>query len=177
MQEIMSHVEGLPETTYQKGDVIYEEGKSGARVYILKEGSVVVTAFGNELCRLNTPGTILGEVSVLLEDDYSATVTAVADTTFYVVDDLFLLFKDKPEICMKVARLLALPIPSLIPHCGSNSPTLASQKIGFHANLIPRGLALLFTHKYVMASSGNNLTRFRKFLVVYYDRHRVRTLD
>jgi len=56
---------------------------------------------------------VLGEVSVLLEDDYSATVIAVTDTTFYVIDDLFTLFKDKPEICMKVARLLALRLQNM----------------------------------------------------------------
>ena len=113
MQEIMLQVEGLPEVDYKKGDVIFEEGKLGTKVYILKEGSVVVTAFGNELCKLNTPGTILGEVSALLEDDYSATVAAETDTTFYVVDDLSTLFKDKPEICMKVARLLALRLQNM----------------------------------------------------------------
>ena len=113
MQEIISHFEGLSLTGYKKGDVIYQEGKSGAQVYILKEGSVAVTAFGNEICKLNTPGTILGEVSVLLEADYSATVTAQTDTTFYVIDDLFSLFKEKPEICMKVARLLALRLQNM----------------------------------------------------------------
>ncbi len=72
-----------------------------------------VSALGSELCKLNTPGTILGEMSALLEDDYSATVTAHSDTTFYIIENLFEVFENKPEICMKVARLLALRLQNM----------------------------------------------------------------
>ncbi len=113
MQEVIEGVEGLREESYKKGDIIFAEGKRGNVVYILKDGSVAVSALGSELCKLNTPGTILGEMSALLEGDYSATVTANSDTTFYVIENLFELFENKPEICMKVARLLALRLQNM----------------------------------------------------------------
>ncbi len=113
MDTLMIEIEGLPEERFEKGDVILEEGKKGDRVYILKDGSVRVTASGNELCRVNTPGTIFGEISALLDGDYSATVSAEQQTSFYIVDDLYELFRTNPEICMNVARLLALRLMNM----------------------------------------------------------------
>jgi CRP/FNR family transcriptional regulator, cyclic AMP receptor protein len=116
MQEVIFDTEGLPEKNYKKGDVIFAEGREGSEAYILKEGSVSVTAGGNEICKVNHPGTIIGEISVLLEGEYSATVTAQEDTIFYVIDDLFGLFKTNPEICMNVAKLLALRLVNMNHH-------------------------------------------------------------
>lgn len=116
MQEVLDEVNGMPEKSYKKGDVIFEEGKCGSVVYILKDGSVSISTAGNEICKVNIPGTMLGEVSALLEGDYSATVRALSDTTFYVIDDLQDLFRKKPEVCLNVARLLALRLINMNHH-------------------------------------------------------------
>jgi CRP-like cAMP-binding protein len=113
METAMIEIKNLPEKIYKKGEVLLEEGKSGKHVFILKEGVVSVKTSGNEICKANTPGTIFGEMSVLLNGDYSATVVAEQDSTFFVIDNLPDLFKKNPEICMKVAQLLALRVMNM----------------------------------------------------------------
>ncbi len=110
MKDIMLEIEGLPEKTFSKGEAVLEEGRPGTTVYILKDGSVSVTSAGSEICKINTPGTIFGEISALLNVEYTAAVTAEVETTFYVIDDLIALFKSNPDVCPDVARILALRV-------------------------------------------------------------------
>ena len=100
-------VAGLPETTFAQGNVILEEGKTGSKVYILKEGSVSVVARANEICKFAEVGTVLGEISALLQGEISATVKAESDCTLQVIDDLDAYCKANPGTGIHLARVLA----------------------------------------------------------------------
>ena len=110
MNSILLEIEGLPEKTFRRGAVVLKEGKIDSKVYVLKEGAVSVYTAGSQICKVNTPGTIFGEISALLSADYSATVVTEADTAFYVIDDLPTLLDENPKICMAIARILALRV-------------------------------------------------------------------
>lgn len=116
MNEFTFDVTGLKEQTFEKGEHVLEEGKDSQNVFILKEGNVVVTADGNELCKANAPGTIFGEISVLLDSNHTASVTAEEQTTFYVVDDLLQYFDSNPTACLKVAQTLATRVMNMNNH-------------------------------------------------------------
>ena len=116
MNEFTFDVTGLKEQTFEKGEHVLEEGKDSQNVFILKDGNVVVTADGTELCKANTPGTIFGEISVLIDSNHTATVTAEEQTTFYVVDDLMKYFQDNPTACLKVAQVLATRVMNMNNH-------------------------------------------------------------
>ncbi len=113
METALIEIKNLPEKAYKKGEILLEEGRSGKHVFILKEGVVSVRTSGNEICKANTPGTVFGEMSVLLNGDYSATVVTEQDSTFYVIENLSELFQKNPEVCMKVAQLLALRVMNM----------------------------------------------------------------
>ena len=113
MESILLEIEGLPEKTFRRGAIVLKEGKIDSKVYILKEGSVAVYTAGNEICKVNTPGTTFGEISALLSADYSATVITDADSVFYIIDDLPKLLDENPKVCIEIARILALRVVNM----------------------------------------------------------------
>ena len=113
MEPMMLEIDGLPEKHFKKGETVLEEGNFGSKVYILKEGSVSIFASGNQICKVNTPGTIFGEISALLEGDYSATVIAESDSVFNAIDDLSKLIDENHLACQKIARMLALRLVNM----------------------------------------------------------------
>ena len=57
MDSILLEIDGLPEKKFRRGAIILKEGKTDSKVYVLKEGSVSVYTAGNQICKVNTPGT------------------------------------------------------------------------------------------------------------------------
>ena len=110
MDSVLLEIEGLPEKAFRRGAVVLKEGKIGSKVYVLKEGAVSVYTAGSQICKINSPGTIFGEISALLSADYSATVVTEDDTVFYVIEDLPKLLDENPKICTTIARILALRV-------------------------------------------------------------------
>jgi len=55
----------------------------------------------------NTPGAILGEMSILLDTPHTATVRTVSPATMYVVENAAEFLQAHPELALVIARLLA----------------------------------------------------------------------
>ena len=110
MEPILLELDSLPKEEFERGAIILKEGNIGTKVYVLKDGAVSIHAAGSQICKVNTPGTIFGEISVLLAVDHSATVIAEADSTFHVINDLPKLLDENPKISIKIARILALRV-------------------------------------------------------------------
>jgi aquaporin Z len=60
------------------GDIVMQEGEAGDEAYVLDRGSLRVTREGALLAELG-PGSWVGEMSLLLDEPRSATVTAITD--------------------------------------------------------------------------------------------------
>ena len=76
----------LAETTLRRGEVLFHEGDSGDRLYIVLDGKVKLgrsSSDGREnLLAIMGPGQMFGELSLFDPGPRSATVTAVTDATF-----------------------------------------------------------------------------------------------
>lgn len=77
------------ETAFRGGDEIFKEGDAGDVLYVVKSGSVQITAViaGAErqgLARV-LPGDVFGEFAIIDNQPRSATATAEVDTRLYVV--------------------------------------------------------------------------------------------
>jgi len=107
MPEFTFNTDGLDTVEFKAGDTIIREGKPTKEVYVLKSGDVRVESNGELICKVNEPLTILGEMSVLLDSEATATVLAESDSTFYVIPDLLEYGKENPESTMHVARTIA----------------------------------------------------------------------
>jgi CRP-like cAMP-binding protein len=89
------------------GDLILHEGGRTGRLYILIEGRVEVVRGDVVVASIAEPGAIFGEMSVLLEQDHTAAVRAATDATIYQIDAAAHFMRDRPEVALLVAQLLA----------------------------------------------------------------------
>jgi CRP-like cAMP-binding protein len=77
----------LPEIELAPGDVLCGEGDHSGSIWVLVDGSLVVTKQGVEINRVNQPGALIGEMAVLLRGDNQATVTAITPSRLRVAGD------------------------------------------------------------------------------------------
>jgi len=93
---------------YQPGDVIVTEGEPGDRMYILLEGTVVVSVEGRDIINLG-PGNIFGEMSVINEEARSATVRARDAVRVVAITRKRFLFltQQTPYFALHVMQLLS----------------------------------------------------------------------
>jgi len=69
---------------FQSGEIIFKEGELGDRLYLVKKGKVKVTK-ENKILREIEEGNCFGEISLLLNEPRSATVTAETEVTTYTL--------------------------------------------------------------------------------------------
>ncbi len=61
---------------YPRGAVICEENTIGDEMFILKSGAIDVSIAGNSVATISDPGTVIGEMALLLGEKRTATLTA-----------------------------------------------------------------------------------------------------
>ena len=103
----------LTETKIRRGDVLFSEGGSGDRLYIVTEGKLKLgrtSADGREnLLAILGPGQMFGELSLFDPGPRSATVTAVTDCTMQSLshDELGEWLDGRPEVARGLLTQLA----------------------------------------------------------------------
>jgi CRP/FNR family cyclic AMP-dependent transcriptional regulator len=107
MRAILDHCGAIPLEHIAGGSVILEEGQTTGRVYVLVEGHVEVLRGGTQIAVLDEPGSLIGEMSVLLGVPHTATARALSDVRVHVIKDAVEFFSAHPSLSWLVARLLA----------------------------------------------------------------------
>jgi len=107
MREILDHFAGVPLQHAPDKTVILDEGQQTGRVFVLAEGRLEVLRGDTQITVLEEPGSLVGEMSVLLDLPHTATVRALGDARVHVVEDGAAFFGSRPELSWLVARLLA----------------------------------------------------------------------
>jgi CRP/FNR family transcriptional regulator, cyclic AMP receptor protein len=103
----------MAETRLRRGEVLFHEGDSGDRLYIVVEGKVKLgrsAADGREnLLAVMGPGQMFGELSLFDPGPRSATVTAVTDAGFASLshDDLLKWLDGRPMVARGLLSQLA----------------------------------------------------------------------
>src|SRR5262245_1518480 len=113
MNDVLALCRGLPERQFAPGEDLLGEGMHSGRLPVLIGGEVGVRRQRVSVVHLREPGIFLGEMAALLGIPHSATVTAVAPTRCYVVDDAASALADHPGLLLGVARLLARRLNAL----------------------------------------------------------------
>lgn len=108
MRAILNHCHGIPLVDVADGTVLLGEGQKTGRVYILAQGRIEVLRGDTQVTVLDEPGTLVGEMSVLLGVPHTATARALGDAKVHVVEDGEVFFSARPELSWLVARLLAV---------------------------------------------------------------------
>ncbi len=87
--------------------ILIREGETTGHLFVLIEGRLEVVKGDTVVATLCEPGAIVGEMSALLSQPYSATVRAVTDTRIYEFSDPDAFFRSQPEVALLVAKMLA----------------------------------------------------------------------
>ena len=107
MTDMLVLSEHLPEVDFAAGEAVVREGGRSGSIWVLVSGALRVRKGGIEVNTITNPGALIGEMSVLLGIDHSATVEATQQSTLrHAVDGRGLLASD-PAISNLVAVGLA----------------------------------------------------------------------
>jgi CRP/FNR family transcriptional regulator, cyclic AMP receptor protein len=103
----------MSESKLRRGDVLFHEGDSGDRAYVVVDGKIKLgrtSSDGREnLLAILGPGQMFGELSLFDPGPRSATVTAVTDATFLSLthDDLLRWLDGRPAVARGLLAQLA----------------------------------------------------------------------
>jgi CRP-like cAMP-binding protein len=104
--DILPHVQNCDVRAVSDGQEVITEGSKPPCVYVLKSGAVSITHGGAEVHKLELPGTLLGEISAMLDCESTATVTAVGDTELYVIGDFARFLKEAPQAIHDITAVM-----------------------------------------------------------------------
>ncbi len=106
-KDMLSLSAHLPEVEFGPGDTIVAEGGAAGAIWILVSGALQVRRGAAAVNTVTQPGALVGEISVLLNTVYGATVEATERSTLrYAADGAAFLASD-PAIATFVAVGLA----------------------------------------------------------------------
>lgn len=103
----MDMLEGSPKITVAEDTVLLAEGKKSGRIYVLDAGTLEVARGDTRIALVSEPGSIFGEMSLLLDSPHTATVRAVTPAVVYEFTDGAEFLRSDTETALAVARLLA----------------------------------------------------------------------
>jgi CRP/FNR family transcriptional regulator, cyclic AMP receptor protein len=107
MADILDYCEGLGIASFKAGGVVLTEGERLGKIFILKQGQLEVIRERTQVSHVDEPGSIFGEMSVLLDMPHSATVKALSATTMYEIPDALTFLDKRPEFSLHIATMLA----------------------------------------------------------------------
>lgn len=113
MQALLAASRDLPSRHLPRGELLVEEGQARTALYVLASGSLVVSRQGVPVATITEPGSVIGEIAVLLDVAHGATVTAATPTTVHVVTDAHEFLAADHERLFDLARTLALRLDRL----------------------------------------------------------------
>ena len=113
MREILRFCEGLPEASFKPDEILLEEQRRAGVLYILIEGEVEVLKGDYAVRRVSEPGSIFGELSVLLDLPHTASVKAVTPCRLYRVKQANEFLRTNQDLSYLLAKLLALRLNSI----------------------------------------------------------------
>jgi CRP/FNR family transcriptional regulator, cyclic AMP receptor protein len=107
MRSVLDYCTGATQRQVPTGTLIIHEGGTTGHLYVLIEGRLEVIKGDTVVASIAEPGAVVGEMSVLLDQPHTATVRAASDSTVYEFSDAAAFLRDKPEVALLIARLLA----------------------------------------------------------------------
>lgn len=107
MNDMLTLSAHLPEVEFAPGDTVVREGGSTGGIWVLVSGALQIRKGDSVVNTVTRPGALIGEISVLLNSAFTATVEATERSVMrYAADGQTLLSSD-PAITKLVAVGLA----------------------------------------------------------------------
>ncbi len=113
MTDLLEYCDGLPLSSVPAGGVIIDEGVRHDGIWVLVSGSVSIERAGVSFARVDTPGAVFGEMSVVLDKVATATVRAKSDVEVYAIAEPLAFLRDKPGAALAVLRMTAARLDAM----------------------------------------------------------------
>ena len=113
MAELFEILSTLPRRDFAAGETIIAEDSTTGMLFFLINGEVEVSKGEVPLAATSEPGSVFGEMSVLLGTSHRASVRTVGPSSFYVVEDGRQFLRNHPLVSMHVSELLARRLDAL----------------------------------------------------------------
>lgn len=107
MPSILDYCKDLPVLTLNEGDILLKEGSRSNKFFILIDGECEILRGGFQINKVSEPGSMLGEMSILLDNPHMATVKSTKTTNLYEVNDAAGFLKSNTDITYHLAKMLA----------------------------------------------------------------------
>ena len=107
MADILDYCDGLAKISFKPGQVILPENERLGRLYVLVTGQIEVIRERTAVTLVDEPGSIFGEMAVLLDMPHTATVKALSAVTAYEIPDALTFLDKRPEFSLAIATMLA----------------------------------------------------------------------
>jgi CRP/FNR family cyclic AMP-dependent transcriptional regulator len=107
MRAVLQYCVGDHRKTISEGIILIHEGQRTGHLYVLIDGRLDVLRGDTVVASLAEPGSIIGEMSVLLDRPHTATVRVAQTSTIYEISDGASFLRTQPEVALLIAQLLA----------------------------------------------------------------------
>jgi len=151
--DLLALAADLPVESMPPGTVLIAEGAGPGRMLVLESGTVTVERDGVPVARIDSPGAVLGEMSVVLDKPATATLRAASDVRAKVVDDPQAFLLERPGAALAVLRTTASRLDGLTQYLADVKTQLAGQE--GHLGMVGTILDTLVHHQGPTAWPGS----------------------
>ena len=141
MSLLLNRCTDVPVRELAAGEVLVSEGTRTGAMFVVASGNFEVSRQGSVVATINDRGVVLGEISVVLDTDHGATVTATSPATVHVIDDPVGFVVGDPEVSLEIARVLARRLNRLVAYLADVKAQYADA--GGHLGLLDEVLSEL----------------------------------
>lgn len=106
MANLLTLTKMQPVRRLAPGESLIDAGEAGGELYVLESGRLSVVREGVEIAVITEPGSLIGEMSVLLGVDHSATVRAVGPVAVRVIEGAIDFLEATPLVALHVATVV-----------------------------------------------------------------------
>ncbi len=96
----------LPVATFEPGQTVLAAGSTTGQLFILRQGLVEVVRDGLQIATVSEPGSVFGELAVILNKPHTADVRAIERSEFHVANASSLLTENVAAL-LYVSAMLA----------------------------------------------------------------------
>ena len=113
MSAILQLVAGHKVQDFKPGDVVMEQGSASGPLRVLLKGEVEILRDDVRVAKASEPGTVFGEMSVLLDSACTATIRALKPSSFAIIENPRQFLGSSADASLHVAKLLAQRLDAL----------------------------------------------------------------
>ena len=153
MREILAQCGDLPVREVGAGEILIEQGVTPGVLYVLEEGVFLIERDGVPFAYLDTPGSILGELSLILSRPATATVRASTNCRVRVATHPQDFLDQRPGVALAVLRVVAARLEGLTAYLADVKQQFGDQ--ANHFGMIDEVLTALIHHQPPDVSPGS----------------------